>query len=75
MITLEGLQVGLLGAAGGAILWLCVARVLRSIVFGLPVLNPLILVSAGVIAVGMIVITSAVLAYRASRMDIREALQ
>jgi putative ABC transport system permease protein len=75
MMTRQGMALTAAGIAGGLLLFVLVARFLRSFLFGVAPSDPLTLAGASLMLIGIAALASWVPARRASRVDPAEALR
>jgi predicted permease len=75
MLTKQGVAVTGFGIAGGLVLFMIVARGLKSLLFGVASTDPLTLVSASLLLVGIAALASWLPARRTSRVDPADVLR
>jgi putative ABC transport system permease protein len=75
MMTRQGMALTAAGIAGGLLLFVLVARFLRSFLFGVAPSDPLTLAGASLMLIGIAALASWVPARRASRVDPAETLR
>ena len=75
MLTTQGVTVTGFGIAGGLVLFVIVARALKSLLFGVAPTDPVTLVSASLLLVGIAALASWIPARRTSRVDPADVLR
>ena len=75
MLTTQGVAVTGVGIAGGLVLFTIVARALKSLLFGVASTDPVTLVSASLLLVGIASLASWLPARRTSRVDPADVLR
>jgi predicted permease len=75
MLTQQGMMVTGFGIAGGLVLFVIVARALKSLLFGVASTDPLTLVSASLLLMGIAALASWLPARRTSRVDPADVLR
>ena len=75
MLTTQGVTVTGFGIAGGLVLFVIVARALKSLLFGVASTDPVTLVSASLLLVGIAALASWIPARRTSRVDPADVLR
>jgi predicted permease len=75
MLTRQGVAVTGFGIAGGLVLFVIVARALKSLLFGVASTDPLTLASASLLLVGIAALASWIPARRTSRVDPADVLR
>jgi predicted permease len=75
MLTKQGVAVTAFGIGGGLVLFVAVARALRSLLFGVAPTDPLTLASASLLLVGIAALASWLPARRTSRVDPADVLR
>ena len=75
MLTKQGVAVTGLGIASGLVLFVAVARTLRSLLFGVAATDPVTLVSASVLLVAIAAVASWLPARRTARVDPADVLR
>jgi predicted permease len=75
MLTKQGMAVTGFGIAGGLVLFVIVARALKSLLFGVASTDPVTLVSASLLLVGIAALASWLPARRTSRVDPADVLR
>ena len=75
MLTQQGVMVTGFGIAGGLVLFVIVARALKSLLFGVASTDPVTLVSASLLLVGIAALASWLPARRTSRVDPADVLR
>lgn len=75
MLTKQGVAVTGFGIAGGLVLFMIVARALKSLLFGVASTDPLTLASASLLLVGIAALASWIPARRTSRVDPADVLR
>lgn len=69
LVVGEGMKVALIGIGSGLLGGLVVGRAVSSLVFGVPVRDPLTFLAVGVMLAGVALAACAIPAVRASRVD------
>jgi predicted permease len=75
LVIMEAMTPALLGIAVGIVIALVAGRVMKSLVFGVRVSDPLTLIAVATILAFVALAASAVPAYRATRFDLQNALR
>ena len=75
MLTKQGVAVTGLGIASGLVLFVIVARALKSLLFGVASMDPVTLVSASLLLIGIAALASWLPARRTSRVDPADVLR
>jgi putative ABC transport system permease protein len=75
MVVRDGVKMAAQGLAGGVVLYLLLAPLLASLLFGVPPRDPLVLATVGVVLGSVALVSGVVPAWRAARIDPVEAMK